>query len=126
MLNMKKSQIGKLSRGDTVQIKPEMVGSGMPFKLSKDKIAKLMKAKMRGKASRIKMTEAEMTGSGIMKMTRRKRVPKVIEMLEPTDTMVKTQRYNTSMVDTILPASRPLIQIGNATNGDIFLKPSGR
>lgn len=126
MLDMKKSQLSKMSKGDTVQIKPEMVGSGMPFKLSKEKVKKLMKSKMSGKASRIKLTEDEMTGSGIMKKTRRKRMPRIIEMLEPTETLMRTQRYNTSMVDTILPASRPLIQIGNAQNGDLFLKSSGR
>lgn len=120
MLDMKKSQIGKLSRGDTVQIKPEMVGSGMPFKLSKDKIAKLMKSKLAGKASRIKLTEAEMTGSGIMKKIKRTRTPCLCK-----EEVTTPMKYNTNMVDMVLPAARPLIQVGNAANGDMYIK-SGR
>lgn len=128
LLDMKKGQMSKLARGGAVQVKPAMVGAGMPMKLKKDKLSKLMKAKTAGKAMRIKLSEEEMAGSGIMKKVKRTRVGKMaIDMLESTvEPTVRAQRFFGSMVDLVLPAARPLIQIGNAANGDLFLKPSGR
>lgn len=121
-LDLNKTQLSKLQRGMGVQLQPEIVGEGMPMKLTKEKVMKMLKAKAKGKASRLKMTETEMEGSGVMKKPKRKRVPKVIEMMEPSETMVRTQRYSTKMVDSALPASRPLISLSTANYGDLYLK----
>lgn len=148
-LDLNKTQLSKLQRGMGVQLSPEIVGEGMPMKLTKAKVLKMLKAKSKGKGSRLSMTDAEMEGSGMTKKPRRKRVPKkmelmetsedemegygvkkqtrkrvpkVIEMMKPMDHLVRTQRYSTSMVDNVLPASRPLISLSTAAYGDLFIK----
>ena len=123
-LDMKKGQMSKLARGEAVQVTPAMVGAGMAMKLKTGKLSKLMKATTMGRGMRLKLDDEEMEGCGIMKKTKRTRaktagVPIMTGMVEPA---VRTQRYFTSMVDRILPAARPLVQIGNAQNGDLFLR----
>lgn len=126
LLDMKKGQMSKLARGDAVQVSPAMVGAGMPMLLKKDKLSKLMKAKTAGKAMRLKLTEEEMVGSGItkkMKRTRAKSGEPILDM--SVSPMVRPQRFFAGMVDQVLPAARPLIQLGNAQYGDIMI-PSQR
>lgn len=56
-------------------------------------------------------------------MKKTKTIPKKsIKMVEPSSCLVGTQRYNGTMVDMALPASRPLISLGNAQYGDMYLK----
>lgn len=47
---------------------------------------------------------------------------KVMKMVEPSSCLVGTQRYNGTMVDMALPAARPLISLGNAQYGDLFIR----
>lgn len=114
MLDMKKGQMSKLARGEAVQVMPMMVGAGMPMKLKAGKLSKLMKAKTMGKGMRLKLDEEEMMGSGIVKKTKRTRTAKPVMMMEA--------RQYSSLADRILPASRPLIQIGDAQHGDLFIR----
>lgn len=123
LLDLKGGQMSKLSRGMAVQVKPCMIGAGVPMKLGKDKLSKLMKAATGGKAMRLKMSDAELSGSGMMKKTVKKRIPKSVAMLETTvEPIVQTQRYFGTMVDRVLPAARPLIQLGNAQYGNLFIR----
>lgn len=115
MLDMKKGQMSKLARGEAVQVMPMMVGAGMPMKLKAGKLSKLMKATTSGRGMRLKLDEEEMTGSGIVRKTKRTRTAKC----SGAGMMMATQ---SSLAAHILPASRPLIQIGDAAHGDLFIR----
>lgn len=64
-LDLSKSQISRLQKGGSVQIKPEQMGRGIDINLHPMLLKKLEKGYHAGKGTRIKLSEEEMVGSGI-------------------------------------------------------------
>lgn len=64
-LDLSSKQMSRLRNGHTIQVKPGMVGSGMPMKLHPAKVRKLHSAARRQKGCRLDMTPEEFAASGM-------------------------------------------------------------
>lgn len=59
---------------------------------------------------------------GAVKKAAPKKTKGVIMLDKSVTPMVRTDRYFGTMVDRVLPAARPLVQIGDAQHGDLFIR----
>jgi len=64
-LELSQPQVKKLATGGIVQIKPAMVGKGMPLYVEKKTASKIRRAAMKGKGARLKLSPMEIEGSGL-------------------------------------------------------------
>lgn len=63
------------------------------------------------------------TMKGAVKKTKPMKGKGMAAILDKSVTpMVRADRYFGSMVDMVLPAARPLVQIGSAQYGDLFIR----
>lgn len=67
-LNLSDNQLSKIRNGHPVQIKPEMVGSGVPVALNDSNYQKLGKAYNGNKSARINLSNDEIQGGGLKKL----------------------------------------------------------
>lgn len=151
----------KLKKNKTIQLKPELFGSGMKLKLSKTNASKFRKASAHSKGMRLLMSPEEMQASGFFDVAKSvaKKIPKPVvkkgvelavasaitavapelAAVAPTISKAVTPRIckatkgcgakktvslslpHASMVAPALPASRPLVDIGNLAQGQHFI-----
>lgn len=155
----------KLKKNKTIQLKPELFGSGMKLKLSKTNASKLRRAAAHSKGMRLQMTKEEMEASGffdtavsavksVAKKIPKPVIKKGVEMavasaitaaapelaaVAPTISKAVAPRIckatracgvkktvslslpHASMVAPALPASRPLVDVGNLAQGQHFI-----
>ena len=64
-LDLSSRQMSRLRNGHTIQVKPDVVGRGMPLKLHGSKVRKLHTAARRQKGCRLDMSPEEFEASGI-------------------------------------------------------------
>lgn len=82
---------------------------------------KKMKIDVKELPKKVLKSKKKVMGNGMKTKT----VPKKsisMKMVEPSSCLVGTQRYNGTMVDMALPASRPLISLGNSQYGDLYIR----
>lgn len=83
------------------------------MKKMKSALVKSIKQKLKGGAMKTPCKGGAMKTGKAMKKTR---------MLKDVEVLAPVQRFQSSMVDRVLPASRPLIQLGSAQFGDVLIR----
>jgi hypothetical protein len=106
-LNLSESQLSKIRNGNTIQIRPDQVGSGMKFKLNNKSIKKLKNAYEKAKAVRLALSDEEIEGSGLKSL--RKGLHKVTHAANK----VNKALHNDDLQRKVLSTSR---QIKNTVN----------
>ena len=86
------------------------------MKKTKSALVKSIKQKLKGGAMKTPCKGGEMKIPCKGKAMKKTRILKDVEVLAPV------QRFQSSMVDRVLPASRPLIQLGSAQFGDVLIR----
>lgn len=95
-VNLSEPQIKKLVKGQAVQLKANMVGSGIPLALDKRNARKIKRAVAQGKGARLRMAPHEIDGSGLWDFI--KKAVKVVNKVIPIKDIAK------SAAKVVLPA----------------------
>jgi len=95
-VELSEPQIKKLVKGQAVQLKPHMIGKGIPLALDKRNARKIKRAVMQGKGARLRMMPHEIDGSGLWKFI--KKAVRLVNKVIPIKDIAK------SAAKVVLPA----------------------